>query len=95
MPLIEAEFAMYAHHQGLQPGKALHGFGRNMYYSMAQQIIAQDPLLLFLVIASRPDKDFRLCCYPYVVKNAKHKDKTEFEHVDLDIADFIEHGSHP
>ncbi|KAF8249182.1 hypothetical protein K440DRAFT_660435 [Wilcoxina mikolae CBS 423.85] len=90
---INLEFAMYKHHfhaKGNQ-GKRL-GWLRNMWYSLIQQVVRQDPVYYALVAASRPDKNWRLISYPYYTKYTSDGENTGFSHLDLNIKNFVESG---
>jgi hypothetical protein len=41
---IDTEFEMYLHHYRPVPGRPQMGFLRNMFYSLTQQLLKQDPV---------------------------------------------------
>ena len=90
---INLEFAMYEHHSHSKgnSGKRL-GWLRNMWYSLIQQIVRQDPVYYALVVASRPDRNWRLISYPYYTKYTFDGENTGFCYLDLNIKDFVESG---
>src|SRR5277367_2618757 len=62
---IDTEFAMYHHHYRPVPGRPQMGFLRNMFYSLIQQLLRQDPVWYAFMVAARPDHSWRLISYPY------------------------------
>jgi len=87
---INLEFGMYEHHfhpKG-NSGKRL-GWLRNMWFSLPQQIIRQDPAYYALMAAARPDKNWRLISYPYYTKHTTDGEKIGFSHLDLNIQHFV------
>ena len=83
---------MYEHHFHSKGnnGKRL-GWLRNMWYSLIQQIVRQDPVYYALVVSLRPDKNWRLISYLYYTKYTSDGENTGFTHLDL-IKDFMESG---
>src|SRR5579859_266487 len=65
MGMVEAEFGMYLHHLREQNGVPNLGWYRNMWHSLVQQAIGQDPGLYALNVAARGDGRWRLVSYPY------------------------------
>jgi hypothetical protein len=91
--MIDAEFDLYRHHYHADgnPGKRL-GWARNMWYSLIQQIIRQDPMYYSLMAAARPDRNWKLISYPYYTKDTEPEESTGFMHLDLNLRNFIETG---
>jgi hypothetical protein len=89
MAAVDIEFDMYRYHGRSVPGHPAMGFLRNMYHSLIQQIIRQDPVYYSLIVALRSDSNYRLVSYPYVTKNSVVGDRTGFLHMDLDIQEYI------
>jgi hypothetical protein len=87
--IVLAEFDMYRHHLREINGKSNYGWLRNMFYSIGQQLMRQDPLYYAAYAALRPDKQWRLVSYPYYAKYAVKGDNTYFRHMDLNIPELI------
>ena len=82
--LIACEFEMYcALYNDSVSGQK--GWLCNMYHTLVQQLLWQDPLWYVLIIAARPDHAWRLIAYPYIAKYAVAGNSTGFEHVDVSI----------
>ncbi|KAI9750746.1 MAG: hypothetical protein M1815_001604 [Lichina confinis] len=78
--LINAKFDMYCHHCcRVVNGKGRMGWVRTMVHSLTQQMLAQDPAYYAIVVAARPDRNWRLISYP-------------FTHLDLNVARYLESG---
>jgi hypothetical protein len=92
MGMVEAEFGMYLHHLREQNGQPNLGWCRNMWHSLVQQAIRQDPGLYGLNVAARPDKRWRLVSYPYYTKFARAGDSTGFKHIDINIPELLRSG---
>jgi hypothetical protein len=86
------EFDMYKHHLRRINGKENYGWLRNMFYSLSQQLMRQDPLYYALYAALRPDKQWRLIAYPYYAKYAVKGDSTQFRHIDLNVPQMLSTG---
>jgi hypothetical protein len=91
--MIDAEFDLYRHHYHAagNHGKRL-GWARNMWYSLIQQIVRQDPMYYCLMAASRPDRNWKLISYPYYTKDTETEESTGFTHLDLNLRSFIKTG---
>jgi Phytanoyl-CoA dioxygenase (PhyH) len=63
-----------------------------MFYSGIQQLLRQDPAWYAILVAARPDNQFKLISYPYVAKQAEPGMHTSFLHMDINIKKFLEHG---
>lgn len=92
MGMVNVEFEMYGFHLREQNGKPNLGWCRNMWHSLVQQVMRQDPVFYGLNVAARPDKCWRLVSFPYYTKLAGRGESTEFRHVDLNIPQFLESG---
>lgn len=86
---VLAEFDMYRHHLRRINGKANLGWLRNMFYSIGQQLMRQDPVYYMLYTALRPDQQWRFVSYPYYAKYAVKGDSTQFRHIDLNVRQLI------
>jgi Phytanoyl-CoA dioxygenase (PhyH) len=92
MRMVDAEFEMYRHHLREQNGRPNWGWCRNMWHSLVQQAIRQDPGLYALHVAARGDGRWRLVSHPYYTKYADKGDSTGFKHIDLNIPNLVKHG---
>ena len=67
-----------------------------MFYSGIQQLARQDPGWYAMQVAARPDNQWNLVTYPYVIKKTPRKgiidENTGFEHMDINIDKFISDG---
>ena len=63
-----------------------------MFYSAIQQLVRQDPGWYAMQVACRPDHEYRLITYPYVIKDPLPGDNTEFTHMDINIERFLNDG---
>ena len=89
MEMIEVEFDMYRHHLREQNGQPNLGWCRNMWHSLVQQAIRQDPAFYALNVAAREDKRWMLISFPYYTKYAN---PTGFKHIDLNIPRLLSSG---
>ena len=89
MEMIEAEFDMYRHHLREQNGQPNLGWCRNMWHSLVQQAIRQDPAFYALNVVARRDKRWKLISFPYYTKYAN---PTGFKHIDLNIPRLLSSG---
>ena len=87
--IVLAEYDMYRHHLREVNGKGNYGWLRNMFYSIGQQLMRQDPMYYALYAALRPDRQWRLVTYPYYAKFAVEGDNTYFRHIDLNVPDLV------
>jgi hypothetical protein len=87
--IVLAEYEAYRHHLREINGKSNYGWLRNMFYSIGQQLMRQDPKYYAAYAALRPDKQWRLVSYPYYAKYAVKGENTYFRHIDLNIPDLI------
>ena len=85
LEVILEEFEMYHAHLRLINKKPNYGWLRNMYYSLGQQVMRQDPKYFAIYCALRPDQNTNLVSYPYYAKYAHEGDNTFFRHIDLNI----------
>jgi hypothetical protein len=92
MPLIHEEFDMYEYHYKPEPGKPRLGWQRNMWHSLIQQLVRQDPAYYMLYVFFRPDHAWRMISYPYYTKNTVPGEQTGFRHIDFNVKDYIETG---
>lgn len=90
--MIGQEFDMYEHHFQPHTSKPKMGFLRNMFFSLTQQLVRQDPAWYALNAACRPSHDWRLISYPYVAKKVVPGERTGFAHTDVNIAKWVEYG---
>ncbi|KAJ5740169.1 hypothetical protein N7493_000041 [Penicillium malachiteum] len=68
LPMILQEFDMYDWHYRARPGKPRIGWARNMWFSLVQQLVRQDPAYYALYVFFRPDHAWRLISFPYYIK---------------------------
>jgi hypothetical protein len=87
--IVLREFDAYRHHLREINGKSNYGWLRNMFYSIGQQLMRQDPVYYAAYAALRPDKQWRLVSYPYYAKYAVKGDNTYFRHMDLNIPELL------
>ena len=92
MKVVLEEFDMYAAHLRLINQKPNYGWLRNMYHSLGQQVMRQDPMYFAIYCALRPDQNTNLVSYPYYAKYATEGDRTFFRHIDINIADLAKSG---
>ena len=83
---------MYHAHLRLINGKPNYGWLRNMYYSLGQQAMRQDPKYFAIYCALRPDRNTNLVSYPYYAKYAREGDNTFFRHIDVNIKELATSG---
>ena len=69
--VVLEEFDMYLAHLRMINQKPNYGWLRNMYYSLSQQVMRQDPLYFTIYCTLRPDQNTNLVSYPYYAKYAK------------------------
>ena len=83
---------MYEHHFQPHTSKPKMGFLWNMFFSLTQQLVCQDPAWYALNAACRPSYEWRLITYPYVAKKVVPGEKTGFAHTDVNIAKWVKTG---
>jgi len=90
---IDEEFEMYRHHWYLRGASGPNlGWLRNMWYSIIQQAVRQNPVYYALLASARPDRNHWLISYPYYVKDTVSGEKTGFHHLDLNARQCVEFG---
>src|SRR5277367_4726204 len=92
LEVVLEEFEMYHAHLRLINKKPNYGWLRNMYYSLGQQAMRQDPKYFAIYCALRPDHNTNLVSYPYYAKYAHQGDNTFFRHIDLNIKELATSG---
>jgi hypothetical protein len=92
MVMVDTEFDMYRHHLREQNGMQNYGWCRNMWHSLVQQVMRQDPVLYALNVATRPDGNWRLVSFPYYTKYAQAGDSTGFKRIDINVPEFLNSG---
>src|SRR5579859_1086939 len=92
MEMVDAEFEMYRHHLREQNSKSNYGWCRNMWHSLVQQVMRQDPVFYALNVAARLDGNWRLVSFPYYTKYAMSGDSTGFKHIDINIGQLLKSG---
>jgi len=90
--MVDAEFEMYRHHLREQNGKANYGWCRNMWHSLVQQVMRQDPVFYGLNVTARADGNWRLVSFSYYTKYAMSGDSTGFKHIDINIGELLKSG---
>jgi hypothetical protein len=83
LAVILEEFEMYHAHLRFINKKPNYGWLRNMYHSLGQQVMRQDPKYFAIYCALRPDRNTNLVSYPYYAKYAHKGDNTFFRHIDV------------
>ena len=86
---VHTEFGMYRHHHRPLSNGCPLGHLRNMYYSLIQQMMYQDPVWYALNAAARPDHNWRLITFPYVAGDKKPVGTTEALHLDLGLEQLV------
>ncbi|KAH0536266.1 hypothetical protein FGG08_006845 [Glutinoglossum americanum] len=91
---IDVEFAIYRHHHRNLSGRSRLSWLRNMFYSLIQQLVRQDPVWYAIIASARPDKNWRLITYPYITKDTDAGGETTgFLHLDLNTSKFVQNNS--
>lgn len=85
MHVIHEEYEMYRAHLRMINTRPNYGWLRNMYYSLGQQLMRQDPRYYLIYCALRPDQNVNLVSYPYYAKYQHEGDMTFFRHIDINI----------
>ena len=80
---------MYNYYLRLILGRNNYEWLRNMFYSLSQQLMRQDPLYYAYYMLLRPDYLIQLVSYLYYNKKIVKGDLTEFKHVDLNIQEML------
>ena len=83
--MIDHEFGMYRHHLSSQYRDSRRGWLKNMYHSLLQQLLRQDPFWYAVNAAARPDKQWRLISFPYYTKDTDPGESLGFKHLDINI----------
>jgi hypothetical protein len=92
LEVVLEEFEMYHAHLRLINQKPNYGWLRNMYHSLGQQAMRQDPRYFAIYCALRPDQNTNLVSYPYYAKYAREGDNTFFRHIDVNIKELATAG---
>jgi len=92
LDVVLEEFEMYHAHLRLINQKPNYGWLRNMYYSLGQQAMRQDPKYFAIYCALRPDRNTNLVSYPYYAKYAHEGDNTFFRHIDVNVKELATSG---
>jgi hypothetical protein len=79
LEVILEEFEMYHAHLRLNNKKPNYGWLHNMYHSLGQQVMRQDPKYFAIYCALRPDRNTNLVSYPYYAKYVHEGDNTFFQ----------------
>lgn len=87
LQMIDQEFSMYQHHSILKSDRPRQGWCRNMYYSLIQQLVRQDPVWYALCAALQGSSE--LIAYPYIAKDAIPGEKTGFLHLDINVGQYL------
>ncbi|KZF18788.1 hypothetical protein L228DRAFT_215864 [Xylona heveae TC161] len=90
--VVHEEFEMYHHHLQSLKRRNDSGWLRNMFHSLVQQLMRQDPVYYAVHCALRPDHAWRLVSYPYYTRDACPDDSTLPRHIDLDVSHWMETG---
>jgi hypothetical protein len=92
LEVVLEEFDLYHAHLRLINNKANLGWLRNMYHSLGQQAMRQDPKYFAIYCALRPDRNTNLVSYPYYAKYTHEGDNTFFRHIDVNIGQLAGSG---
>jgi hypothetical protein len=92
LPMVLQEIDMYDWHYRARPGKPRIGWARNMWFSLIQQLVRQDPAYYAFYVFFRPDHPWRLISFPYYAKSTYPGESTAFRHIDVNIANFVRTG---
>jgi hypothetical protein len=92
LALIHEEIDMYEYHYQPRPGKPRIGWIRNMWHSLIQQLVRQDPAYYACYVFFRPDHAWRLISFPYYVKSTMPGEQTYFRHIDINLNDLSRTG---
>lgn len=91
--LIDDEWSMYLHHQHRISDASNLGWLQNIMYSITQQIMRQDLGQWLLYVATCLNHHPILISYLYYAKYVFKKDSgTAFQHIDLNINQFLATG---
>ena len=90
--LVMEEFNMYDWHYRSRPSKPRIGWARNMWFSLVQQMVRQDPAYYTFYVRCRPDHAWKLVSFPYYAKRTYPGERTFFRHIDVNIIDFVRSG---
>lgn len=92
MVYVRERIRMYQFHLAPFNGNGSLGWLRNCYFSIIQQAARQDLGYWALLVAARPDKNYRQISFPYYIKATLPGDYIWFQHVDLNIPRFLSNG---
>ena len=92
MEVVLEEFELYHAHLRLVNNKPNYGWLRNMFHSLGQQVMRQDPKYFAIYCALRPDQNINLVSYPYYAKYTHRGDNTFFRHIDVNIGQLASSG---
>lgn len=87
--LFEEEFDLYDWHYRPRDHVVRAGNAKNMWFSLIQQLIRQDPVYYMLHVLLRPDHQWRLVSFPFYTKSAYPEEATGFRRLDFDVTDLI------
>jgi hypothetical protein len=87
LDMIDQEFDMYQHHSIPNPDRPRMGWCRNMYFSLIQQLVRQDPVWYALCAAVQGS--YQLVAYPYIAKDASPGEQTGFLHLDINVGTYL------
>lgn len=79
-------------HYAAREGKLRLGWQRNMWHSLCQQIVRQDPAYYAAYVYLRRDQAWRLLSFPYYTKNTYPGESTTFKHIDVNINGLLDTG---
>lgn len=91
LEMIDQEFTMYQHHAIPKPDRPRQGWCRNMYYSLIQQLVRQDPVWYAICAALQGKTE--LISHPYIAKDANPGEKTGFLHLDINVDKYLKSRS--
>ncbi|KAJ5761803.1 uncharacterized protein N7511_005185 [Penicillium nucicola] len=92
LAMANEEIDMYDYHYQPRPHRPRLGWLRDMWYSIIQQVVKQDPAYYACYVFLRPDHAWRLISYPYYAKSTLPGEQTFFRHIDVNLNDLSHSG---
>lgn len=87
LALAHEEMDMYDYHYMPRDGKPRLGWLRNMWHSIIQQLVRQDPAYYASYVFFRPDHAYKRISFPYYAKSTIPGEQTFFRHIDVNLND--------
>lgn len=89
LSMISEEIDMYDWHYRPRRHAPRVGWAKNMWFSLIQQLVRQDPCYYMFYVFYRPDHLWRLISFPYYAKSTYLGEKTAFRHIDINVNDLL------